>query len=56
MVVAISSVGGGRPVACLSDREIRHLVLAVSQGDIVASENRADSRVMVAFCVVSSLP
>ena len=41
-VVAISSVGGGRPEAGWSDLEIRHLVSAASWGDIVAGENRAD--------------
>jgi hypothetical protein len=43
-VVAISSVGGGRPAAGWSDREIRHLVPAASREDIVAGENRANGR------------
>ena len=43
-VVAISSVGGGRPEAGWSDLEIRHLVPAASREDIVAGENRADGR------------
>ncbi|KAK1627825.1 hypothetical protein QYE76_002140 [Lolium multiflorum] len=55
VVVAISSVEGGRPEAGSSDREIRHLVPAGSQEDIVAGENRANWRAMAAFCVMSGL-
>lgn len=43
-VVVISSVGGGRPEAGWLDLENRHLVPAMSWGDIVAGQNRADGR------------
>jgi hypothetical protein len=51
VVVAISSVEGGRPEAGSSDREIHHLVSAASQEDIVAGEKRANWRMMATFCV-----
>jgi hypothetical protein len=38
-VVAVSSVGGGRPEAGWSDLEIHHLVPSASREDIVAGEN-----------------
>jgi hypothetical protein len=41
-VVVVSSIGGGRPEAGLSDCEIYHLVPATSSGDIVSDENLAD--------------
>jgi hypothetical protein len=42
VVVFVSSAGGSRPKAGLSDRLICYLVLAASRGDIVPNENLAE--------------
>jgi hypothetical protein len=54
VMVSISSVGGGRPEAGLSDREIHHLVSRLRvRKTLCLGENRAIWRVMAAFCVVT---
>jgi hypothetical protein len=53
VVLVISSAGGGRPDAGLSDHEIHHLVMTGTHEDTVASENRNDWRAIAAFCNVT---